>query len=63
MTKALIALGILLILADLYEHLWMWRHHSPAGHIPARYTVRIFGIHIHKAYLGAVLLILGLLFR
>jgi hypothetical protein len=61
MTKFLLALGILLILTDLYEHLWMWRHHSPVGHIPAKYTIRPFGFHIHKAYVGAVLVITGLL--
>lgn len=62
MTKILFALGILLILADVYEHLWMWKHHSPEGHVPAKYTIRLFGIHIHKAYVGAVLVIMGLLF-
>ncbi len=63
MTKVLLTLGILLILVDLYEHLWLSRGRRPADQASDGHLFRLFGIRIYKAYLGVILAILGLLLR
>jgi hypothetical protein len=65
MAKALLLLGILLILIDLYENLWLRRnlkaedeHKITGGHL-----FRVRGVRIYRSYLGGILILLWLLVR
>jgi len=63
MTKVLLLLGILLILIDLYEHLWLRRRLQAEDKIPGGHLFRVRGLRIYRAYLGIALIVLWVLVR
>jgi len=63
MAKALLLLGILLILIDLYEHLWLRRRLQAEDKIPGGHLFKVHGLRIYRAYFGIALIVLWLLVR
>lgn len=63
MAKALLLLGILLILIDLYEHLWLRRRLRAEDKIPGEHLFTVRGFRIYRAYFGIALIVLWLLVR
>jgi hypothetical protein len=63
MAKALLLLGILLILIDLYEHLWLRRRLQAEDKIPGGHLFKVRGVRIYRVYFGIALIVLWLLVR
>ncbi len=63
MAKAILLLAVLLILIDLYEHLWLRRQLRAEDKIPGGHLFQVHGIRIYRAYLGGLLIALWLLIR
>ena len=63
MAKALLLLGILLIIIDLYEHLWLRRRLHAEDKIPGGHLFKVRSFRIYRAYFGIALIALWLLVR
>jgi hypothetical protein len=63
MAKALLLLGILLILVDLYSNIWLRRNLKAEDKISGGHLFKIHGVSIYRAYLGGILILIWLVMR
>jgi hypothetical protein len=63
MAKAILLLGILLILVDLYDNVWLRRNLKAEDKITEGPLFKVHGVSIYRAYLGGVLILIWLAVR